>query len=190
MKQTAKTIDTALREFYDNQALYMVSNIYAFHVKYQETDLLIVKSNNKYCYDIEIKVTRGDFQADFKKTTKHTILEKGYYKRKNWSSEVVNGKRTKFAAGKPIPVSNRPNRFYYAVPEGLISVEDVPDYAGLLYITDKGQIIKVKEAKLIHKNKLNIEKMLCRKFYFYWKNTLDAVEIVKKALKNCEKGKK
>jgi len=66
-------------------------------------------------------------------------------------------------------------------------VDDVPEYAGLLYVTKDGMVTKVKESQILHKNKLNIEKMLCRKFYFYWKNAEDAIEIVKKALKNCEK---
>lgn len=190
MKFNAKFIDTALRNYYESQALYMVSNIYAFHSRYQETDFLVVKTNNKYCYDIEIKVSVADFKADFKKTQKHDILEKGGYKSKHATFKTVKGKRKKYPAGRLIKTDERPNRFYFAVPEGLIQPEDVPDYAGLLYVTKSGQVTKVREGKLLHKKKLNIEKMLCRKFYFYWLNTLDAVEIVKKALKNCEKRRK
>jgi len=163
MKYNAKFIDTALRNYYENQALYMVSNIYAFHNKYQETDLLIVKTNNRYCYDIEIKVSVSDFKADFKKTEKHDILEQGGYKAKHNTYKMVKGKRKKFPAGRLIKVAERPNRFYFAVPEGLITVDDVPEYAGLLYVTKDGMVTKVKESQILHKNKLNIEKMLCRK---------------------------
>lgn len=190
MKFNAKFIDTALRNYYDSQALYMVSNIYAFHRRYQETDFLIVKTNNKYCYDIEIKVSKADFKADFKKTQKHDILENGAYKAKHKTFKTVNGKRKMYPAGRMIKVTDRPNRFYFAVPEGLIQAEDVPEYAGLLYISKTGVVTKVKESKILHKNPLNIEKMLCRKFYFYWKNAEAAVEIVKRALKNCEKRRK
>lgn len=190
MKFTAKFIDTALRNYYETQALYMVSNIYAFHSRYKETDFLVVKSNNRYCYDVEIKVSVSDFKADFNKTDKHDIIEKGSYKSKHTTFKTVKGKRKMYSAGRAIPVSDRPNRFYYAVPEGLISVDDVPEYAGLLYVSESGAVTKVKESKIIHKTKLNIEKMLCRKFYFYWMNTLEAVEIVKKALKSCEKRRK
>jgi hypothetical protein len=187
MKFNAKFIDTALRKYYDNQALYMVSNIYAFHSRYQETDFLVVKANNRYCYDIEVKVSVSDFRADFKKTQKHDILEKGGYKAKHVTFKTVKGKRKKYPAGRMIKVNERPNRFYFAVPEGLIKAEDVPDYAGLLYVSKTGIVTKIKESKILHKKKLNIEKMLCRKFYFYWLNALDAVEIVKKALKTCER---
>lgn len=187
MKYNAKFIDTALRNYYDSQALYMVSNIYAFGNGYQETDFLVVKTNNKYCYDIEIKVSVSDFKADFKKTVKHDILENGGYKKTHKKSVIQNGKRKLVPAGKLIKVDKRPNRFYFAVPEGLISPDDVPDYAGLLYVSKSGKVTKVKEGKLLHKKKLNIEKMLCRKFYFYWLDAMSAVETVKLALKGCQK---
>lgn len=190
MKFNAKFIDTALRDYYDSQALYMVSNVYLFGNGYQETDFLVVKTNNKYCYDVEIKISKADFKADFKKTRKHDILEKGGYKTNYRKSVVRNGKRKMLPAGRLIEVDKRPNRFYFAVPEGLISPEDVPEYAGLIYVNKTGKVTKVREGKLLHKKKLNIEKLLCRKFYFRWLDALSAVEIVKSELKNCIKRKK
>jgi len=190
-KVSAKTLDTALRNHYDKQSKYMVSNIYGFHDKYHETDFLVVKSNNEYCYDVEIKVNRGDFFRDFHKLDKHTILKKGYYKVKRGGSILLDsGKRKRVKKGDIVPTQNSPHRFYYAVPTNLISADDVPEYAGLLYIDSKGNVTKVKEGKLLHKKPIDIEKMLCRKFYFRWLNTITANEIIKKQLKICEKQKK
>lgn len=183
MKYTAKFIDEALRNYYDKQSKYMVSNIYAFDPYYGETDLLINKTSNGYTYDIEIKVSRGDFMADFKKVAKHSILESGHYFR-----VYTRGKnKGLLRSNKPTNAKQRPNRFYFAVPDGMVAPEEVPIYAGLLYIGSKGEITKIKESKLLHKTKLNIEKLLCRKFYFYWLNTRDKLKDVKLKLKACQK---
>lgn len=169
---TAKDVSEKLTDYYKS-ARYVVPNIYYFNHPYTETDLMVVKDSGM-TYDIEIKVSRSDFFADFKKVRKHEILENGFYKKKKDSYVKIEGlkRRKKFKAGEPIP-AERPNRFYFAVPEGLITKKEVPDYAGLLYITKRGKIKKVKEAKLLHKEKLDVEPRLCRKFYFYWLNCKD-----------------
>lgn len=62
---------------------------------------------------------------------------------------------------------NTPNKFYYACPEGLIEKTEVPEYAGLIYIKE-GQCKIVKKAPQIHKDKLNLDRILLDKFY--WKS--------------------
>lgn len=72
-----------------------------------------------------------------------------------------------------------PNQLYFACPENMIKVEEVPDYAGLLYLKD-GFIELIKKAPYIHKRKQDLDKVLLRKFYNLWqyKTTLqDKVEI-------------
>lgn len=164
---TAKIVSAHLEEYYKNSR-YVVPNIYLFDHPYKETDLLIVKDNG-YTYDIEIKVSRSDFNADFKKVHKHSILEHGYYLMKKGGTRLINGKRKRLKAGDRVP-SERPNRFYFAVPEGLIKKSEVPKYAGLLHIKKDGSIKKIKEAPSLHKLKIDVEPRLCRKFYFYWIN--------------------
>lgn len=66
---------------------------------------------------------------------------------------------------KPLPLC--PNKFYYACPEGLIQKEEVPKYAGLIWIIN-GKAEIVKKAPSIHKEKLNLDKVLLEKFY--WKS--------------------
>lgn len=58
-----------------------------------------------------------------------------------------------------------PHRFYYCVPDGMISKEEVPKYAGLLY-TDGYRIWQIKPAPFIHKSKLDLTQILLDKFYY------------------------
>lgn len=60
-----------------------------------------------------------------------------------------------------------PNKFFYAVPEGLIKKEEVPDYAGLLFITEDGSVKKVKDGKFIHKDTLDPKKLFQKTYYAY-----------------------
>lgn len=74
-----------------------------------ETDFISVTRDFKVC-DYEIKVTRSDFKHDAVKTVKHDAY--------------------KTRAPRPFV----PNRFYYVTPEGLVQPDEVPDYAGLLWV--------------------------------------------------------
>lgn len=58
-----------------------------------------------------------------------------------------------------------PNKFFYAVPEGLINVDEVPKYAGLLYVSEDGTVTQVKKAPFIHKRVLDLKSELLSKFY-------------------------
>ena len=63
------------------------------------------------------------------------------------------------------------NYFYYAVPEGLVSVDEIPDFAGLIYVKESGRAVDVKSPKLLHKGKPNYEfkyKMIRKACYRYW----------------------
>jgi len=75
-----------------------------------EADLVAISEAGR-AIEYEIKVSRSDFKAD----------NKGHHKiRKHQNLQF----RT----------PNCPNSFYYAVPAGLIKVEEVPEYAGLLTV--------------------------------------------------------
>lgn len=78
-----------------------------------ECDLFVV-TKAFYSIEYEIKLTLSDFKADVRKTTKHKRL----------AGEQWEG----WPASK-----QRPTRFFYVTPEGLVSAEDVPDYAGLVW---------------------------------------------------------
>ena len=69
---------------------------------------------------------------------------------------------------------NRPNYFYYATPPDLIKEEDVPEYAGLVYVNQWGGISIVKKAPCLHKEKIDDATLnLGEKFYYnmvHWRN--------------------
>jgi len=138
-----KNIYNALRVWLINFD-YHLTNSFVFN---WESDYFAI-SKSGYVYEIEIKVTRSDFKADFNKVEKHNIL--------------------KSRKGK------MPNKFYYCCPIGLISPDEIPEYAGLYYF-DKNRyplisIIEIKRAKFLHKDNYLKEhwftKKLMNKFYY------------------------
>lgn len=123
-----------------------------------ESDVLKI-TRSGYAYEFEIKISRADFKNDFKhKKKKHTLLE---------SKE----------SGSKIP-----NYFYYVVPEGLVSEEEVPEYAGLIYVLGNVnglrrpyyQFQEIKKAPKLHSNKIDENSLnLIDKFYYnyiHWKH--------------------
>ena len=123
-----------------------------------ESDVLKITKSG-YAYEFEIKISRGDFKNDFKhKKKKHLLLEN---KENN---------------------SKMPNYFYYVVPEGLVSEDEVPEYAGLIYVhvTIIGnsrvyyQFQEIKKAPKLHSNKIDENSLnLVDKFYYnyiHWKH--------------------
>jgi hypothetical protein len=166
MTHTESSVCEILMRRFDG-AKYLVPNVYFFKDDW-ETDLLVVQQSG-YTYDIEIKVTKSDFKADVKKIWKHQILKDGAYNRifTDYGSGVEEQKQ--------VIHNRRPNRFYYAVPDGMINPEEVPSYAGLIYCTGSSATI-VKEAPFIHKEKVRVEQDLCMKFYIYWMNGRSAAK--------------
>ncbi len=108
-----------------------------------ECDVISISKSN-YIYEHEVKISRSDFKADFKKgkhklmTERKSIIER-LIKENN---EMV--KDTWYFT---------PNYFYFVVPKNLISIEEIPEYAGLMYILDDFNFEIIKKAPLIHKEK-------------------------------------
>jgi uncharacterized protein RhaS with RHS repeats len=73
-----------------------------------ECDLLELTKSG-YLYEYEVKISKSDFKADANKKT---------YKTTKYN-EIKSG--------------NRVNYFYYIVPENLIQISDLPEFAGLVY---------------------------------------------------------
>lgn len=180
---TEQTIQMRLNRFLASWK-YNVDGLYVFG---WESDKLIW-TRSGYIYEFEIKISRADYKNDFKnKKEKHIIL-KGpteqekymphFYQSYEWNKQ--NYKSFEEYVSKSGPESNdlianrrKPNYFYYTVPEGLIRPEEVPEYAGLLWIRmedghDGGIIIK-KKAPMLHKTKYkDAELNLAEKFWYNW----------------------
>ena len=128
----------------------LAPNIYLqFHT---EMDLCGIRKSG-FIDEIEIKTTKADYYADFKKI--------GMYKKL---------KHDNIQAGE-MPC----NYFSFLLPEGLIELEEIPDYAGLYIYKqfDNGQssVREVKSAKRLHRRKISDKKLfeIGRKMsYKYW----------------------
>jgi len=91
---------------------------------FHEADVLGI-TNSGIITEIEVKVSRMDFKADFNKKHKHRMMKSGECK---------------------------PNKFYY-ISNGCITKHDIPEYAGLLEVDNHLNIHVIKTAPMIHKNK-------------------------------------
>lgn len=128
-------------------------------------------SKSGYTYEFEIKISRSDFKADFKKVEKHTLLGM----KENF--KVIPGHywegRRYSPAHTDVRILDRrkltPNRFYYVTPKGLLTVSDIPEYAGLLEIEGK-KVRITKTAPLLHKEKQDLTQTLLQKFYWAYRN--------------------
>lgn len=88
-----------------------------------------------YIAEFEVKVSRSDFLADFKKK-----------KFKHYGSS-----------------DRTPNYISYVCPEGLISTDEIPHFAGLIYYSDKPKgLTVIKKARIMHKKKHCTEKVLSK----------------------------
>ena len=61
-----------------------------------------------------------------------------------------------------------PHQFYYVVPDGLVELDEIPHYAGLIEIVD-GAVAIVRRAPYMHKRKMDLTRQLLRKYYNLWR---------------------
>lgn len=159
-------IHRALASRFSNHK-YKLYNSYVFN---WESDFFSTTSDNRYIYEVEVKLSRSDFFADFKKGEKHTSLTTAM------GLKLFNEIHTQ-----------TPNRFYYCCPEGMIKKEELPPYAGLIYLNENGTSARqVKTAPMIHKNN-NVDKYLrslIDKFYFQHEKMRSDYTWAKYQLKN------
>jgi len=142
---TENKIQLILFDFFRKKHKQVIPNIFLYD---WESDLIGVTKSD-YVNEYEIKTSVSDFKSDFKKD-KHS-----FFKNKT---------------GKKIP-----NHFWYAVPEGLIDIKDIPSYAGLIHIRKKNktrytaQIIK-KAPKLISTkiNEIQQNHINTSLYYRFW----------------------
>jgi len=130
---------------------FMAPNVYLRHDC--ELDIFGLRKGSGYVDEIEIKMTKSDFLADFNKTVyvrparklKHEALQEGL-----------------------LPT----NRFSFLMPEKLAEKVEIPVYAGLyIYREKSGRISKIKQGQLLHKNKISdiLKYKTAKKMaYRYW----------------------
>lgn len=120
-------------------------NVYIFH---NESDFLGI-TKARITHEYEIKLTRSDFNADFKK----------------YRHQYYGDAETEYA---------RPNYFWYVAPRGLLDPADVPEYAGLIQVS--GNRVhpfteRAKNAPKLHGGKISdheLEKVFRASMFRYW----------------------
>lgn len=183
---TEQTIQRRLNYIFSSWK-YNVDGLFVFE---WESDKLIWTKTG-YIYEFEIKISRADFKNDFKnKKEKHIILKgpteeehfmPSFYQSYEWNKHLYNSINDCKVRIKPgdshlIESHKKPNYFYYAVPEGLIQPEEVPEYAGLIYILkeyhyERQSYIIVKKAPCLHKQKYKDGELnLAEKFWWNWQS--------------------
>ena len=185
---TERSIQKRLDHFFATHK-YKADGLYVF--EWESDKLIWTKSG--YIYEFEIKISRADFKNDFKhKKDKHIILKgptkeeqlmPSFYESYEWNKHLYASIDECKAHLKPndrhyIANHRRPNYFYYAVPTGMLEPDEVPPYAGLIYIDSEYRFVSqsfriVKEAPQLHKQKYtDAELNLGEKFYYNWQTAL------------------
>lgn len=110
---------------------------------YQECDVVAI-SGSDFVYEFEVKISRGDFKKDKEKVYKHRYLKEAF--------EIKKQKKRRTRK-----VSKIPNYFTYVCPKGLIKLDEIPDYAGLIYVHDSGYVETIRKAPLLHRDKADMK---------------------------------
>lgn len=100
-----------------------------------ECDVISV-SKSDFIYEYEIKTSRSDFKRDFIKEKHQHILNENF---------------TALRAGEQLYLVC--NYFHFVVPKDLITEDEVPVYAGLIYLNEDFSFSVIKKAPLLHKVK-------------------------------------
>lgn len=108
--------------------------------------------------EVEIKLSRADYLADFKKTVGNIY-------------QVHRNKHVALEAGELAP-----NYFYFMMPEDMVPLTEIPDYAGVYYFkeTEKGFIVlsEARAPKRLHNRKLSDHlkfNLAAKMAYRYWR---------------------
>jgi hypothetical protein len=156
----------------------VVSNIYYFE---WESDLLVF-TGSEFTWEVEVKLNRSDFLADFHKQARCKEIHKrnGYKIRRGKIIHTGEQKEVSVYKGRrkkheiilnPTMQGNRtPNRFYFCVPEHTVEMNEIPSQYGLIEFTNYGAIEVKKQAKAIHDNKVMNYQRLWEKMYYKTRN--------------------
>ena len=167
MKLTEGTIARALWMKFGRQA-YAAPNIHFFAF---ESDLLILRKSGLIT-EYEIKLTKSDFKADFKKKARIR------FKKTRERAHAKHGLGNMMTRHEYLEARLGANRFYYVIPEELLPEISVPHWAGLITCRpsrsmDHCWIDQRKPAKLIHSTSFPDSaksKILLSTYYRYWQN--------------------
>ena len=117
---------------------------------YSEMDVAKITSTD-YIYEYELKVSRGDFLKEVKNFTEKIDRQK--YWKHLMMTEAFNSKKKTYKR----KTNNIPNKFYFVCPENMIKETEILDHQGLIYVDGDFVFTIIKEAKFLHKDKINLK---------------------------------
>lgn len=101
-------------------------------------------------YEYEVKVSRADFKAEMRnKTKKHEVLRGKHKTNPHTWNYPGGGTDTEEILQERWGSVGRPNFFYFVSPENLLNVDEIPDFAGLIYISES-EVKVIKKAPKLH----------------------------------------
>jgi len=176
---TENKIQKALNSFFASWR-YNVDGLFVF--RWESDKLIWTKAG--YIYEFEIKISRSDYRNDFKhKAEKHLLLNSKMPNKKSQAIQqdlfenLLKEKRKHYPS---IPIeyvhgypedTRLPNYFFYAVPKGMLSEDEIPPYAGLVEIEENGMIGRIIQAPRLHSEKYTDGELnLGEKFYYNMKS--------------------
>lgn len=128
-----------------------------------EADVFMVRKS-MLCDEFEIKISRDDFIRDRSKIIQYREIDrqKDLFKGDEYERWVSNGrikgeepwKMNKLEAyGKGLCI---PNYFWYVLCEGILKDEsEVPEYAGIVFVSKYGGLRIARNAKMLHRKKID-----------------------------------
>lgn len=115
---TAKELQQCIYTLYKSKN-YRYFSLNTFGFGDFEADFVAIHPENQFCVEFEIKMSKSDFHADFKKKNKHELLKNG-----KWVS----------------------NQFFFVAEKGVLDLKQIPNHLGLIEVSKvtKWKVIKKK----------------------------------------------
>lgn len=117
---------------------------------YSEMDVAKL-TNTDYIYEYELKISRSDFLKDVKNFTERIN------RRKFWKYSMMNEAFLSEKKQYKRKINDIANKFYFVCPENLIKESELLDYQGLIYVDNDFNFKIIKDAKFLHKNKIDMK---------------------------------
>lgn len=174
MKESDAILQLAFFSNHTSRYEIMLPNVYTQHDN--EVDLFCIRKSG-YCDEFEVKLSRSDFLADKNKFVQAEEPTRSEEITFGWHNRHLGPSYKKKHEALSLGMMDV-NYFWYAIKEGIAEVSDLPDFSGLIVISnDKGPEV-IRRPKLLHRKKLSADKKykIARKLsYRFWdlKNKLD-----------------
>lgn len=116
-------------------------------LRWEECDVIEV-SQHLLFHEFEIKISRADYLRDFSKTIQ---LPRERRTEADWNKRKHDLLKDRYDLG--------PSYFWFVCPVGLIDKAEVPEYAGLYYVSEVGGCWSVKQAPRLHSTKFSADRV-------------------------------